>query len=56
MAKTTPEERKTVTPEDSNIYLFMSPVNEETCRDLISFVIAKNLENPKAKYLQLLIS
>ncbi len=57
MAKTnTPEERKTVTPEDSNIYLFMSPVNEETCRDLISFVIAKNLENPKAKYLQVLIN
>jgi len=44
------------TPDDNDIYLFMSSVNDESCRDLISFIIAKNLEKPKAKYLQLIIN
>ena len=56
MASKNTTENKTVTPEDSDIYLFMSPVNEETCRDLIAFIIGKNLESPKAKYLQVLIN
>ena len=50
MASKNTTENKTVTPEDSDIYLFMSPVNEETCRDLIAFIIGKNLESTKAKY------
>ena len=39
----------TTTPDDNDIYLFMSSVNDETCRDLISFIIAKNLEKPRPK-------
>ena len=46
----------TTTPDDNDIYLFMSSVNDETCRDLISFIIAKNLEKPKPKYLQIIIN
>ena len=44
------------TTEDDNIYLFMSPVNDETCRDLISFIITKNLTKPRPKYLQIIIN
>jgi ATP-dependent Clp protease protease subunit len=44
------------TTEDDNIYLFMSPVNDETCRDLISFIITKNLIKPRPKYLQIIIN
>ena len=43
-------------PEDDNIYLFMGNVNDETCKDLISFIITKNLITPKPKYLQLIIN
>ena len=45
------ETTTTPTPDENDIYLFMSSVNDETCRDLISFIIAKNLEKPKPKYL-----
>ncbi len=55
MASKNTTEGKTVTPEDSDIYLFMSPVNEETCRDLIAFIIGKYFDSPKAKYLHRLI-
>ena len=50
------ETTTTPTPDENDIYLFMSSVNDETCRDLISFIIAKNLEKPKPKYLQLIIN
>ena len=44
------------TTEEHNIYLFMNHVNDETCKDLISFIITKNLIIPKPKYLQLIIN
>jgi len=44
------------TTEEHNIYLFMTHVNDETCKDLISFIITKNLITPKPKYLQLIIN
>ena len=43
-------------PEDDNIYLFMGNVNDETCKDLISFIITKNLIKPRPKFLQLIIN
>ena len=42
--------------EEHNIYLFMTLVNDDTCKDLISFIITKNLITPKPKYLQLIIN
>ena len=44
------------TTEEHNIYLFMTLVNDDTCKDLISFIITKNLITPKPKYLQLIIN
>ena len=51
-----PETPPTTTPDDNDIYLFMCGVTDESCRDLISFIIAKNLEKPKPKFLQILIN
>ena len=42
--------------EEHNIYLFMTLVNDNNCKDLISFIITKNLITPKPKYLQLIIN
>ncbi len=50
------EATATTTPDDNDIYLFMSPVSDETCRDLISFIISKNLEKPRPRYIQLIIN
>ena len=44
------------TTEEHNIYLFMTHVNDDSCKDLISFIITKNLITPKPKYLQLIIN
>ena len=44
------------TTEEHNIYLFITLVNDDTCKDLISFIITKNLITPKPKYLQLIIN
>ena len=51
----TPEPPPSI-PEDDNIYLFMSNVNDETCKDLISFIITKNLIKPRPKFLQIIIN
>ena len=42
-------------PEDKGVYLFMSEVNQETCKDLISFILTKSWSNPRPKCLHIII-
>ncbi len=49
------EEKSVPSPEDKGVYLFMSEVSQETCKDLISFILTKSWSNPKPKSLQIII-
>jgi len=42
-------------PEDKGVYLFMSEVNQETCKDLISFILTKSWTRPRPKSLHIII-
>ena len=50
--------RTTQTPsvEECGIYLFMDEITDVTCKDVITFIISKNLVKPYPKYLQLVIN
>ena len=50
--------KTTQTPsvEECGIYLFMDEVSDITCKDVITFIISKNLVKPYPKYLQLVIN
>ena len=50
--------RTTQTPsvEECGIYLFMDEITDATCKDVITFIISKNLVKPYPKYLQLVIN
>ena len=50
------EERAVPSPEDNGVYLFMSDVNQETCKDLISFILTKSWSRPRPKSLHIIIS
>ena len=50
------EERIVPSPEDKGVYLFMNEVSQETCKDLISFILTKSWSNPKPKSLQIIIN
>ena len=50
--------KTTQTPsvEECGIYLFMDEISDVTCKDVITFIISKNLVKPYPKYLQLVIN
>ena len=50
------EERTVPSPEDKGVYLFMSEVNQETCKELISFILTKGWSVPRPKSLQIIIN
>ena len=50
------EKKETIQPssvEECGIYLLMDEISDSTCKDVISFIISKNLVKPYPKYLQL---
>ena len=54
------EDKKTTaqTPsvEECGIFLLMDEISDSTCKDVIQFIISKNLVKPYPKYLQLIIN
>ena len=50
--------KTTQTPsvEECGIFLLMDEISDSTCKDVIQFIISKNLVKPYAKYLQLIIN
>ena len=50
--------KTTQTPsvEECGIYLFMDEITDASCKDVITFIISKNLVKPYPKYLQLVIN
>ena len=50
--------KTTQTPsvEECGIYLLMDEISDSTCKDVITFIISKNLAKPYPKYLQLVIN
>jgi len=52
------KEKKDVQPsvEECGIFLLMDEITDSTCKDVISFIISKNLTKPYPKYLQLIIN
>ena len=54
-----PKEKKETTQpsvEECGIFLLMDEISDSTCKDVISFIISKNLVKPYPKYLQLVIN
>jgi ATP-dependent Clp protease protease subunit len=53
------KEKKTDTQpsvEECGIFLLMDEITDSTCKDVIQFIISKNLTKPYPKYLQLIIN
>ncbi len=42
--------------EECGIFLLMDEITDSTCKDVISFIISKNLTKPYPKYLQIIIN
>jgi len=42
--------------EECGIFLLMDEITDSTCKDVIQFIISKNLVKPYPKYLQLIIN
>ena len=42
--------------EECGIYLLMDEITDSTCKEVIQFIISKNLTKPYPKYLQLIIN
>ena len=54
-----PKEKKETTQpsvEECGIFLLMDEISDSTCKDVIQFIISKNLVKPYPKYLQLIIN
>ena len=54
-----PKEKKETTQpsvEECGIFLLMDEISDSSCKDVISFIISKNLVKPYPKYLQLIIN
>ena len=47
---------QTPSVEECGIYLLMDEISDSTCKDVIQFIISKNLTKPYPKYLQLIIN
>jgi len=52
------DKKESVQPsvEECGIFLLMDEISDSTCKDVISFIISKNLTKPYPKYLQLVIN
>ena len=53
------EKKENVQPssvEECGIYLLMDEISDSTCKDVITFIISKNLVKPYPKYLQIVIN
>ena len=54
------EDKKVTAPtpsvEECGIFLLMDEISDATCKDVIQFIISKNLIKPYPKYLQLIIN
>ena len=53
------KEKKTDTQpsvEECGIFLLMDEISDSTCKDVIQFIISKNISKPYPKYLQLIIN
>ena len=42
--------------EECGIYLLMDEISDSSCKDVIQFIISKNISKPYPKYLQLIIN
>jgi len=47
---------QTPSVEECGIFLLMDEISDATCKDVIQFIISKNLTKPYPKYLQLIIN
>ena len=47
---------QTPSVEECGIFLLMDEISDNTCKDVIQFIISKNLVKPYPKYLQLIIN
>ena len=43
---------QTPSVEECGIFLLMDEISDSTCKDVIQFIISKNLTKPYPKYLQ----
>ena len=50
------ETAQTPSVEECGIYLLMDEISDSTCKDVIQFIISKNLTKSYPKYLQLIIN
>jgi len=53
------KDKKTESPagvEECGIFLLMDEISDTSCKDVISFIISKNITKPYPKYLQLVIN
>ena len=50
------EKKGPATPEEKGVYLFMEEVSQETCKELISFILTKSFQRPRPKCLQIIIN
>ena len=53
MSKT---EKTPPSPEEKGVYLFMDEVSQDSCKDLISFILTKSLQKPRPKSIQIIIN
>jgi ATP-dependent Clp protease protease subunit len=56
MSKEKKTERTNPSVEECGIFLLMDEISDSSCKDVISFIISKNLTKPYPKYLQLVIN
>ena len=56
MSKENKKETTQPSVEECGIFLLMDEISDSTCKDVISFIISKNLTKPYPKYLQLIIN
>jgi ATP-dependent Clp protease protease subunit len=50
------ERKAPTTPEEKGVYLFMEEVCQESCKDLISFILTKSWQRPRPQCLQIVIN
>ena len=53
---TSKTEKTPPSPEDKGVYLFMDEVTQESCRDLISFMLTKSWQKPRPTDIQIIIN
>ena len=56
MSKENKKETSSPSVEECGIFLLMDEISDSTCKDVIQFIISKNLVKPYPKYLQIVIN